>query len=531
MTVEPANQAMSVPRQLILLIAFAAAAIAAAAALCYYASRTTFKTSSALTTTTVAGLNGSYDLLERISADMNGLQQLLRLDDPDAIEKAVQDLAASQKQSLNLLTAGGDAVAGVKTNFDTLAAEEQTVVDQFMKGKNAAAYDALLHKVTPQCSRVLEEIRKYHLSVQNTASDQLAVSESRMQFRLRWQTGVLAALLALVLYGGLRLRKRITSELLEIASQLGKVSQITADSAGQVSAASQQLAEGSSQQAAAIEETSASLEEMSSVTKRNADSAQKANQLTKRAREAADLGAGQMQSMNSAMEAIKSSSDDIAKIIRTIDEIAFQTNILALNAAVEAARAGEAGMGFAVVAEEVRNLALRSAQAAKETASKIEGAIARSGQGVEITGKVAAVLDDILVQIRQVDDLVAEVATASREQTQGIAQINSAVGHVDTVTQSNAASAEEAASAAQELNAQATAMKQSVAELVALVGSQSTNPAPTAADSNPSSLAPTAPLRKVRPAPQRTGQATPILEKIATARRKEIPLAGDFKDF
>ncbi|HYG35183.1 MAG TPA: methyl-accepting chemotaxis protein, partial [Clostridia bacterium] len=157
----------------------------------------------------------------------------------------------------------------------------------------------------------------------------------------------------------------------------------------------------------------------------------------------------------------------------TIDEIAFQTNILALNAAVEAARAGEAGMGFAVVADEVRSLAQRSAQAAKETAAKIEGAISNTTQGVELSAKVAQALNEIVARSREVDELASEVAAASREQSQGVDQINLAVGQMDKVTQSNAASAEESASAAEELNAQAEAMKESVAELLKLVGNAS----------------------------------------------------------
>jgi methyl-accepting chemotaxis protein len=180
-----------------------------------------------------------------------------------------------------------------------------------------------------------------------------------------------------------------------------------------------------------------------------------------------------MQTMSASMDAIKASSDDVAKIIKTIDEIAFQTNILALNAAVEAARAGEAGMGFAVVAEEVRNLAQRSAQAAKETAAKIEGAISRTGQGVEISRKVAEALNEIVTKARQVDELAAEVASASNEQTQGISQLNTAVSQMDKVTQSNAASAEESAAAAEQLNAQAYSMKESVGRLLDLVGGQS----------------------------------------------------------
>ena len=205
------------------------------------------------------------------------------------------------------------------------------------------------------------------------------------------------------------------------------------------------------------------------MTKRNTDNSSGANDLAKQALAAAEKGAVDMQQMSAAMAAIKVSSDEIAKILKTIDEIAFQTNILALNAAVEAARAGEAGMGFAVVAEEVRSLAQRSAQAAKETAAKIEGAIGNTAQGVELSAKVAQALEDIVTRARQVDELASEVSAASREQSQGVDQINLAVSQMDKVTQSNAASAEESASAAEELNAQAETMKEAVAELLRLV--------------------------------------------------------------
>jgi methyl-accepting chemotaxis protein len=245
----------------------------------------------------------------------------------------------------------------------------------------------------------------------------------------------------------------------------------TAAAAGQVSVAGQSLAEGASEQAASLEQTSASLEELSSMTERNTENSQKANDLSKQAREAAERGVTHMQAMSAAMAAIKASSDDIAKIIKTIDEIAFQTNILALNAAVEAARAGEAGLGFAVVADEVRNLAQRCAQAARETSAKIEGAVTRTSQGVEISATVSQALSDIVTRARQVDELAAQVAGASREQSQGIGQINSAVSQVDKVTQSNAAAAEESAAAAEALSAQAETIKHSVRELMGLVGS------------------------------------------------------------
>ena len=292
------------------------------------------------------------------------------------------------------------------------------------------------------------------------------------------RTVIIVLLVAFVLsiVIGVLTTRGITVVLHRVSDELSLGADQTTSAAAQVSASSQTLAEGASEQAASLEETSSSLEEMASMTKRNAENAQKANDLAKQARRAADKGAGDMQAMNRAMGDIKTSSDDIAKIIKTIDEIAFQTNILALNAAVEAARAGEAGMGFAVVADEVRNLAQRSAQAAKETAAKIEGAIDKTAQGVDISQKVAAALNEIVATARQVDELVAEVSSASREQTQGIVQINTAVGQMDKVTQNNAANAEESAAAAEELNAQAMTLKQSVGHLMKLVGDRHMRP-------------------------------------------------------
>jgi methyl-accepting chemotaxis protein len=281
-------------------------------------------------------------------------------------------------------------------------------------------------------------------------------------------TAVSALVLALLisfLYvrGILRVLTSVTTSLSMGAEQ-------TSSAAGQVASSSQSLAEGSSEQAASLEETSASLEEMSGMTKRNSENAQKAKELAGIARQEADTGVSDMSAMSTAMNEIKASSDDIAKIIKTIDEIAFQTNILALNAAVEAARAGEAGAGFAVVADEVRNLAQRAAQAAKETAGKIEGAITKTAQGVNISAKVATSLEQIAKRIREVDNLVVEIATASVEQNQGIQQVTTAVAQMDQVTQTTAASAEESASASEELNAQAHALKEAVSELLKLAG-------------------------------------------------------------
>ena len=213
------------------------------------------------------------------------------------------------------------------------------------------------------------------------------------------------------------------------------------------------------------------------MTRRNAENAGHARQLVRETRTAAESGHNDMQQMTAAVAAIKTSSDQIASIIKTIDEIAFQTNILALNAAVEAARAGEAGAGFAVVAEEVRSLAQRSAVAARETAAKIEDAVQRTGEGVRISDKVGSVLEDIVSRIRRTDDLITEIATASAEQSTGLGQLNTAVSAMDHVTQGNAASAAETASSAQELFQQASELVHAVDELNRLAGIGA-NPAP-----------------------------------------------------
>jgi len=290
---------------------------------------------------------------------------------------------------------------------------------------------------------------------------------------------VMVAGVVLALLLGIFITRSLVKILTQTAESLSEGSDQVASASGQISSSSQSLAEGASEQAASLEETSASLEEIASMTKRNAENALSAKDLSSETRQAAETGSANMEEMNHAMADIQSASSNIAKIIKTIDEIAFQTNILALNAAVEAARAGEAGAGFAVVADEVRNLAQRSAQAAKETAEKIEDSISKSANGVAISGKVTESLSQIVNKARQVDELVAEIATASREQSQGIDQVNTAVTQMDKVTQTNAAAAEESASAAEELTAQAATLRELVADLQNLVtgaGQASTGP-------------------------------------------------------
>jgi methyl-accepting chemotaxis protein len=304
----------------------------------------------------------------------------------------------------------------------------------------------------------------------------IAETDSGEEFQVLRTSGQTAAAIAgcgvvlLTIIQSMFFKRMIINPMGRIIKLLQQSSGLVSDAAGQISCASQSLAEGTTEQAASLEETSSSLEEMASMTKKNADNAQQANTLAAQARKAADNGSQAMGRMNSAIQEIQKSSNETAKIIKVIDEIAFQTNLLALNAAVEAARAGEAGKGFAVVAEEVRNLAMRSAEAAKNTSSMIEESVKNSKNGVDIATEVGKVLGEIVQGIGKTSDLVAEIAAASNEQAQGIDQVNTAVGQMDKVTQSNAANAEETASASEELNAQAEQMNGIVGQLCDLVG-------------------------------------------------------------
>ena len=275
----------------------------------------------------------------------------------------------------------------------------------------------------------------------------------------------LLALIAVVFF----IARGISRPLNRIATNLGEGAGQVASASTQISSSSQSLAEGSSEQAASIEETSASLEEMSSMTKQNADNAGQADNLMIEANQVVGKANISMTELTDSMKEISKASEETSKIIKTIDEIAFQTNLLALNAAVEAARAGEAGAGFAVVADEVRNLAMRAAEAAKNTAELIEGTVKKVKDGGDLVARTNEDFSLVAETAAKVGELVGEIAAASTEQAQGIEQVNTAVTEMDKVTQQNAANAEESASASEEMNAQAEQMKAMVGELAALV--------------------------------------------------------------
>jgi len=264
-----------------------------------------------------------------------------------------------------------------------------------------------------------------------------------------------------------QIKDALNGAILALRDSLGGVVSSTtqiASAADQIATTSQSLAQGSSEQAASLEETSASLEELGSAAQRNAADAKSARDMAGRAREAMTVGVGEMQELSRAVQEIRTSASQTAQIVKTIDMISFQTNLLALNAAVEAARAGDAGKGFAVVAEEVRALALRSAEAARQTSELIEQSVNRANRGVEITRQVETRMTEIDKHVASVHETVGNIVTASEGQRQGVSEVNVAMQQMNQVTQSVAASAEESSSASEELAGQSQMLANLVAE-------------------------------------------------------------------
>jgi len=388
----------------------------------------------------------------------------------------------------------------------------------------------------------------YNVAYGNKAGENGKAQVSAGTLSLQIAMG-LSLLLAVVI--GFYIIRTTNSALRSITSALENGAVQTASAASDVSTASQGLSSGATEQAAAIEETSASLEEVSSMIRATAENAQKAKQLASEARAVADSGTRTMTEMNDAMAAIDSSSAEVAKIVKNIDEIAFQTNILALNAAVEAARAGEAGAGFAVVADEVRSLAQRSAAAARETAEKIDAAIANSRRGAECTNEVGRSLLSIIEKVAATDTLVGDIASAAREQAQGITQISVAINQMDSISQTNSATAEQCASSAEQLSAQAEDFKGLVKRLGSLVGGNAAKgtseadyevatPARTRARARPAvqnnagrPMQSLAGARKqvAGPAIRRPGPPASIPMPAETAEGSGEPEAGSFRNF
>ncbi|MBI4775171.1 MAG: methyl-accepting chemotaxis protein [Deltaproteobacteria bacterium] len=369
------------------------------------------------------------------------------------------------------------------------------------------------------------------ISIPTTRITAEADNQMTVAIRDMWSMiliGVACAVAATILLW--LLARGIARPLHRVAQGLNDSAEQVASASNQVASSSQSLAEGSSEQAASIEETSSSLEEMSSMTKQNAENASQADSLMKEANQVVVQANESMTELTSSMAEIRKASEQTSKIIKTIDEIAFQTNLLALNAAVEAARAGEAGAGFAVVADEVRNLAMRAAEAARNTADLIEGTVKKVKEGSDLVAKTSNAFAQVAGSASKVGDLVSEISAASREQAMGIDQLSKAVAEMDKVTQQNAANAEESSSTSEEMKGQAERMKRFVADLVAIIGGSAKHTAATRSSGPRSARSRTS---KEAHVPPQKGKSKAVAATQAREVKPEevIPLEEDFNEF
>ena len=342
----------------------------------------------------------------------------------------------------------------------------QKFVGAMGAGETARTQDRNLAQLD---ARMVQAARQVIKECEDLKTEQMKKMGETMGFTQVTLLVTSLAAAALGLFLAWSITRSVTRPLQRVITGLEDGSGQVASAANQVSDSSQSLAEGASQQAASLEETSSSMEEMASMTKQSADNARQADALKQETGRIMDRAGVSIRELRQAIETISAASDKTAEIVRTIDEIAFQTNLLALNAAVEAARAGEAGAGFAVVAEEVRNLAQRAAEAANDTSELIQGNIVNINRGAELMAQT----DKAFIQVQEssgnMGALVAEIAAATEEQSQGIEQINQATCEMDKVTQQVAASAEETAAASEQLNAQAETLRGFVGELTRII--------------------------------------------------------------
>jgi methyl-accepting chemotaxis protein len=393
-------------------------------------------------------------------------------------EKRFDELTADLKQQVNDNPA---QVALVGEIQETISQWKQNITEPMIALRREVGDAESLSRVTDQVAEgkgkaYFDRFRGQIGTFIENENDLMAVRQENAQSTAAHTKGILVfgtAAIILIVWGlAWFLSRGIVNPLLRVISGLNEGGEQVAASSSQMASSSQQLSEGASEQAASLEETSSSLEEIAAMTQQNATNAAHADRLMKEANRTIMEANDEMGRLTAAMEETARASEETRKIVKTIDEIAFQTNLLALNAAVEAARAGDAGAGFAVVADEVRNLALRAAEAAKNTANLIQGTVSQIKEGTDRVAKTNAAFSAVGKSASQVAGLVSDIASASQDQAGSIQQVNKAVADMDKIVQQNAANAEENASASEEMNAQSLQLKAFVEEMATMVGNR-----------------------------------------------------------
>lgn len=414
---------------------------------------------------------------------------------------------------------------------------DKEVIPAIIRGEKERALKLMRDSLAPLYEQHRSAIEKVvEMADKDLKQDEQSASEIIRQRSII--LGVLGSLIiaATLILGGLFITFGILRPVNRAVFAIDQGTNQVASASTQVSSSSQSLAQGSSKQAAALEEATSSLQEMASMTRSNAESARQADLLMGETAQVVDAANSFMNDLTKSMREVSAASEETAKIIKTIDEIAFQTNLLALNAAVEAARAGEAGAGFAVVADEVRNLAMRAAEAARNTANLIEGTVTKVKDGSHVVNKTAEAFARVADSTSKVKELVAEIAAASNEQASGADQINKAVEEMNGVVQQVAANAEESASASEELSGQAQQIKVVVGDLLVLVGGNSGGNHLNGQSVNFNRLSMPRKERNAAQLHQQGALMLPPAAKKKTARifspKEVIPLdEGEFKNF
>ncbi len=404
-------------------------------------------------------LNLMQNTTQSENVALNESTKSLRTENTELIEKFLQtNPTQEQKDKLS-------DFKEIRTRFSAIFDKSMYLANQNNNTAAYAAYRSGYTVVEEYRTTLLELIKMQKESSKKIYEDNKKATETANILL----TIIGLASLSLMVSLGIIIANAITRPIQYAIGELTTGSSEVSAASAQVEAASQALAEGTTEQAASIQETSSTLEETSSMVQQNNENTRQASIMAKSATEYARKSNTEMHTMMNSMTDLKQSSNEIAKIIKVIDEIAFQTNLLSLNAAVEAARAGDAGKGFAVVAEEVRNLAQRSAQAAKDTTAIIENNISLSEQSADIAKKVNEALSQIDGEARKVSELLEEISSATEEQSRGVTEINKAIQQMEQVMQTNSATAEESAAASRELASQAVSVNDIVKSLIRLV--------------------------------------------------------------